>query len=96
MYEVCKPLYCIPSLACAQHFTLDNWLTSLALVKLGFEESIWIREAGGEFPSKFILNAHINDELITCKDLDVLTKFKQATLRRFEGIDEGAVTDHLG
>ncbi len=40
--------------------------------------------------------AHVDDFLITCKSVTVMTAFKQDLLSRFVGTDEGEVTEYLG
>eukprot|EP00961_Rhodomonas_salina_P283272 3828363-Rhodomonas_salina.1 len=42
------------------------------------------------------MSAHIDDTLILCEDLGTLEKFKALMLVRFEGTDEGKVTEYLG
>eukprot|EP00961_Rhodomonas_salina_P092218 1240981-Rhodomonas_salina.1 len=42
------------------------------------------------------MSAHIDDTLILCEDLDTLQRFKNSFLTRFEGTDEGEVTEYLG
>jgi hypothetical protein len=39
---------------------------------------------------------HVDDCLLSCKSLDVLSKFKRDLLSRFVGTDEGEVTEYLG
>ena len=65
-------------------------------MKSGFEESIWIRPAGGMYSAKLILHAHIDDALIGCANRPVLNAFKKSMLQRFDSTDEGPVTQHLG
>jgi hypothetical protein len=96
VYEVLKPLYGIPSSARALHLTLTKWMKSQGFVTAGFEDSIWVRPAGGEFPHRLIVSAHIDDSLMACESLNTLSKFKVAFLTRFDGTDEGPVTSHTG
>eukprot|EP00961_Rhodomonas_salina_P240269 3246507-Rhodomonas_salina.1 len=42
------------------------------------------------------MSAHIDDTLILCEDLTTLQKFKALMLARFEGTNEGDVTEYLG
>eukprot|EP00961_Rhodomonas_salina_P235857 3187745-Rhodomonas_salina.1 len=62
----------------------------------GFEESIWICKAGGEYEHDLIVSAHIDDTLMACKSIDTLECFKTPFWTRFEGTDEGDVTTYLG
>eukprot|EP00961_Rhodomonas_salina_P258400 3492532-Rhodomonas_salina.2 len=50
VYEVCSPLYGHPAIACCLHYTLDRFMRDSGFNKTGFEESVWIRPAGGEYP----------------------------------------------
>eukprot|EP00961_Rhodomonas_salina_P038073 512003-Rhodomonas_salina.1 len=52
--------------------------------------------AGGQNGAKIIVSAHIDDLLIVCSDLNVMKKFKEDFLKRFEGTDEGDVEQYLG
>eukprot|EP00961_Rhodomonas_salina_P112879 1518615-Rhodomonas_salina.1 len=65
-------------------------------VKTGFEESVWIRHPDSKFKHTIYMSAHIDDTLILCEDLDTLQRFKDSFLTRFEGTDEGEVTEYLG
>mmetsp|Transcript_20028 Transcript_20028/g.40794 ORF Transcript_20028/g.40794 Transcript_20028/m.40794 type:complete len:140 (+) Transcript_20028:342-761(+) len=62
----------------------------------GFEESVWVLRADEQFPHIIHLSAHINDTLILCENTDTLQNFKTHFLTRFEGTDEGEVTEYLG
>eukprot|EP00961_Rhodomonas_salina_P076425 1026382-Rhodomonas_salina.1 len=83
VYEVLRPLYGVPSSARSLHFTLDKFMRENKFQKSGFEESVWIRYADDELPH-------------TIMSLDTLSKFKARFLERFEGTDEGEVTEYLG
>ena len=96
VYQVLRPLYCIPSSARALHLTLSKWFKDNGFVTAGFEDSLWIREAGGKYADRLIFSAHIYDTLMACKSLPTLNQFKQDFLTRFDGTDEGPVTSHLG
>ena len=96
VYEVLRPLYGIPTSARALHFTLDNWLQANKFVKSNFEESVWVREADAQFPERIMMSAHIDDTLILCKCLKVMQAFKLHLLSKFDGTDEGEVTEYLG
>mmetsp|Transcript_18399 Transcript_18399/g.37334 ORF Transcript_18399/g.37334 Transcript_18399/m.37334 type:complete len:202 (+) Transcript_18399:1003-1608(+) len=61
----------------------------------GFEDSVWVREAVGDYDHQLIVSAHINDTLMACTSLETLQKFKTAFLERFDGTDKGSVTSHL-
>ena len=41
-------------------------------------------------------SAHVDDCLICCKSADLMTKFKEEFLRRFQGTDLGEVKEYLG
>eukprot|EP00961_Rhodomonas_salina_P242288 3272945-Rhodomonas_salina.1 len=49
VFEVLHLLYGIPSSARALHLTLSKWFKSQGFKTAGFEDSIWVREAGGEY-----------------------------------------------
>eukprot|EP00961_Rhodomonas_salina_P073801 991773-Rhodomonas_salina.2 len=49
VYKVLCPLYGILSSARALHLTLTKWFKSQGFTTTGFEDSIWVREAGGEY-----------------------------------------------
>eukprot|EP00961_Rhodomonas_salina_P187453 2530669-Rhodomonas_salina.1 len=72
VYEVCSPLYGHPASARCLHYTLDRFMCESGFNKTGFEESVWIRPAGGEFQHTIYMSAHIDDTLILCEDLDTL------------------------
>ena len=96
VYEVLRPLYGIPLSARALHFTLSNFLQANKFVKSNFEESVWVREADETFKHQIMMSAHIDDTLILCKCLKTMQAFKAHLLSRFEGTDEGEVTEYLG
>lgn len=54
VHEVLCPLYWIPSSARALHITLSKFFKEEGFVTAGFEDSIWVREAGGKYPHCFI------------------------------------------
>ena len=86
----------MPSSARALHLKVDHYMSSKGFKKVGFEDSVWVREAGGEFKHCILFSAHIDDCLIICENLDTLNKFKKQYLTRFDGTDEGEVTRYLG
>ena len=96
VYEVLRPLYGVPSSAKALNVTLHNYLTSLGFKTVGFEESVWVRPAGGRYSKCIMLSAHIDDNLITAETTQVLEQFKRDFLSRFKGTDEGEVSQYLG
>eukprot|EP00961_Rhodomonas_salina_P042381 569630-Rhodomonas_salina.1 len=98
VFKVTKPLYGHPAAARCLHFTVDEHLAAEGFVKAGFEESVWVWEAGGKYSSKIVVGIHINDSLIACAsaDLGVLESFKQALFQRFKGTNEGEVHEYLG
>eukprot|EP00961_Rhodomonas_salina_P010377 139191-Rhodomonas_salina.1 len=89
VFEVCRPLYGIPSSARALHLTLSKWFKEQGFSTAGFEDSVWVREAGGKFPHRLIVSAHIDDTLMACESIETLQAFKREFLTRFEGTDEG-------
>ena len=94
--EVRRPLYGIPSSARALHLTLDGFFKSQGFEQAGCEQSVWTRKAGGKYKADIHVSRHIDDTLICCTSLKELEKFKRAFLKRFEGTDEGEVTQYLG
>ena len=80
MYEVLRPLYRIPSSARALHLTLSRWFKEQGFITAGFEDSVWVREAGGKYPHCLIVSAHIDDTLMAGESLDTLAKFKKLFL----------------
>lgn len=71
-------------------------MSEQGFVKSGFEESVWQRDADDKYRYPILMSAHIDDTLILCKDIATLQQFKQEFLTRFEGTDEGEVTEYLG
>ena len=71
-------------------------MTPQGFAKCAFEESIWIRPAGGIYRNSLILHAHIDDALIRGANLTEIEAFKASMLQRFDGTNEGTVTQHLG
>jgi hypothetical protein len=58
---------------------------------IGFEESVWVRPAGGKYSEDIYVSAHVDDCLLSCKSLTVMAEFKAHMLERFVG-----VTEYLG
>ena len=96
VYEVVRPLYGIPASARALHFTLARWFRERGFVPAGFEESVFVRKAGGRYKADILVSSHIDDLLTACKDEEVLRLFKQDFLATFEGTDDGDAQDYLG
>ena len=96
VYEVLRPLYGVPSSPRALHKTLDSYFKSEGFVNVGFEESVWRRNADAKYTADIVVSCHVDDSLIACPSLAVIKKFKQALLTRFAGTDEGPVTQYLG
>ena len=96
VYRVVRPLYGIPSSARALHFTLVRWFREQGFTQAGFEESVFIRKAGGRYKEDIYVSSHIDDLLTACKDPATLALFKQDFLAAFEGTDDGPVEDYLG
>ena len=96
VYEVLKPLYGSPSSPRALHKTMDAYFKSEGFDTIGFEESVWVRPAGGKYSEDLYVSAHVDDCLLSCKSPEVIAKFKRDLLSRFAGTDEGEVTEYLG
>ena len=96
VYEVLKPLYGSPSSPRALHKTMDAYFKSEGFDTIGFEESVWVRPAGGKYSEEIVVSAHVDDCLLSCKSSTVMSKFKADLLSRFAGTDEGEVTEYLG
>eukprot|EP00961_Rhodomonas_salina_P191773 2587836-Rhodomonas_salina.2 len=95
VYEVLKPLYCIPNSALALHFTPDDFIKSQGFVAAGFEDSVWVCEPNEVYREQLIVSAHIDDLLVSCADLPTLNMFKAAFLSHFDGTDDGQLTEYL-
>ena len=96
VYEVLKPLYGSPSSPRALHKTMDAYFKSEGFDTIGFEESVWVRPAGGKYAEDIYVSAHVDDCLLSCKSAEVMSRFKKDLLSRFVGTDEGEVTEYLG
>jgi len=96
VYEVLKPLYGSPSSPRALHKTMDAYFKSEGFDTIGFEESVWVRPAGGKYSEDLYVSAHVDDCLVSCRSPEVMAKFKRDLLSRFAGTDEGDVTEYLG
>jgi len=96
VYEVLRPLYGSPSSPRALHKTMDAYFKSEGFDTIGFEESVWVRPAGGKYSEDIYVSAHVDDCLLSCKSLTVMAEFKAHMLNRFIGTDEGEVTEYLG
>ena len=96
VYEVLRPLYGSPSSPRALHKTMDAYFKSEGFDTIGFEESVWVRPAGGKYSEDIYVSAHVDDCLLSCKSLTVMAEFKAHMLDRFIGTDEGEVTEYLG
>eukprot|EP00961_Rhodomonas_salina_P054757 735670-Rhodomonas_salina.1 len=71
-------------------------MTDLGFEKAGFDESVWVRNAGGRFKNKIVVGVHIDDSMIACRDLAELEDFKRLLLERFKGTNGGEITEYLG
>ena len=85
VYEVLRPLYGSPSSPRALHKTMDAYFKSEGFDTIGFEESVWVRPAGGKYSEDIYVSAHVDDCLLSCKSLTVMAKFKAHMLERFIG-----------
>eukprot|EP00961_Rhodomonas_salina_P059662 801064-Rhodomonas_salina.1 len=72
----------------ALHLTLSKWVEEQGFVTAGFEDSVWVQEAGGQYQHSLIVSVHIDDTLMACKSKKTMAAFKKAFLTRFEGTDE--------
>eukprot|EP00961_Rhodomonas_salina_P138446 1862213-Rhodomonas_salina.1 len=96
VYEVCRPLYGVASSSRALHLTLAAWMKHQGFQTAGFEESIWVRPADATYEHQIIMSTHIDDNLMACKSLDTLNKFKKSFLSRFDWTDDKDVNTYLG
>ena len=48
-------------------------------------ESVWVRPAGGKYSEDIYVSAHVHDCLLSCKSLTVMAEFKAHMLDRFIG-----------
>eukprot|EP00961_Rhodomonas_salina_P127703 1721819-Rhodomonas_salina.2 len=71
-------------------------MKSQGFVAAGFKDSVWVCEPNNTYPKQLIVSAHINDLLVSCADMATLNKFKAAFLARFDGTDNGLLTEYLG
>jgi hypothetical protein len=82
------------------HKTMDayfkSYFKSEGFDTIGFEESVWVRPAGGKYSEDIYVSAHVDDCLLSCKSLAVMAEFKAHMLDRVIGTDEGEVTEYLG
>ena len=75
---------------------MDAYFKSEGFDTIGFEESEWVRPAGGTYSEVIYVSAYVDDCLLSCKSLTVMAEFKAHMLDRLIGIDEGEVTEYLG
>ena len=85
VYEVLRPLYGSPSSPRALHKTMDAYFKSEGFDTIGFEESVWVRPAGGKYSEDIYVSAHVDDCLLSCKSLTVMAEFEAHMLERFIG-----------
>ena len=64
VYEVQRPLYGIPSSTWALHLTLMKWFKGQGFGSAGFEDSVWVCKAGGAYPHRLVVSAHIDNTLM--------------------------------
>ena len=64
---------------------MDAYFKSEGFDTIGFEESVWVRPAGGKYSEDIYVSAHVDDCLLSCKSLTVMAKFKAHMLERFVG-----------
>ena len=76
---------------------MDAYFKSEGFDTIGFEESVWVRPAGGKYSEDIYVSVHVDDSLLSCKSPDVMSKFKRDLPSRFMGTDDdGKVTEYLG
>ena len=75
---------------------MDAYFKSKGFDTIGFEESVWVRPEGGKYSEEIVVSDHVDDCLLSCKSITVMSKFKADLLSRFAGTDEGGVTEYLG
>jgi hypothetical protein len=80
VYEVMKPLYGSPSSPRTLHKPMDAYFKSEGFDTIGFEESVWVRPAGGKYSEDIYVSAHVDDCLLSCKSPAVMSKFKRDLL----------------
>ena len=74
---------------------MDAYFKLEGVDNIGFEESVWMRPAGGKYDEDVYVSAHVDDCLISCKSPLTMAKFKEDVLTCFVGTDEGEVTEYL-
>jgi len=72
VYEVLRPLYGRTLSPRALHKTMDAYFKSEGFGTIGFEESVWVRPAGGKYSEDIYVSAHVADCLLSCKSLTVM------------------------
>jgi hypothetical protein len=77
VYEVLRPLYGSSSSPRALHKTVDAYFKSEVFDTIGFEESVWVRPAGGKYSEDIYVSAHVDDCLLSCKSLTVMAELRR-------------------
>ena len=75
---------------------MDTYFKSEGFDTISFEESVWVRPAGGKYSEDIYVSAHVDDCLLSCKSLTVMAEFKAHMFNRFFGTDVGEVTEYPG
>jgi hypothetical protein len=44
---------------------------------IGFEQSVWVRPAGGKYSEDIYVSAHVDNCLLSCKSLTVMAEFNR-------------------
>jgi hypothetical protein len=65
---------------------MDAYFKSEGFDTIGFEESVWVRPAGGKYSKDIYVSAHVDDCLFSCKSLTVMAELKAHMLERFVGL----------
>jgi len=92
VYRLLKPLYGMPSAARAWHTTMSGFLAKEGCATVGFEKSMWTVMIDG---ARILLEAHIDDFMITCANRQVLDGFRARFLDVFAGTYEGVLQHYL-
>jgi hypothetical protein len=51
---------------------MDAYFKSEGFDTIGFEESVWVRPAGGKYSEDIYVSAHVDDCLMSCKSVTLI------------------------
>ena len=68
----------------------------MVFLNVGLESAVRRRPADHIYTEDIWVSFHVDDSLICCKSLSVLTAFKKSLLCCFNGTDDGPVKQYLG